>query len=112
MTLAERVGKVLVVRDVDGEVRPPGAGPAVRLREPDGSDVVAVARGDQFDLYFGKSVVTNVPLTSRTAVRLGLFLVWWWARHAWFGLKPRLWRWVQDSRMERRWRDGERTTSK
>lgn len=105
MSLAEWVGRRLVVRDVDGSVQPPGAGPAIRLREPDGSDVTAIARGDAFDLYFGKRTITNVPVTPRVMVKLALWVVWWWIRHDWCGMKRRLWAWVLTSTMERRWKD-------
>jgi hypothetical protein len=101
----DRIGKALVVRDVDGSLQPPGAGPGVRICEPDGSEVTAIARGDSFDLYFGRKTVYNHSITPRAAMRLARFLVWWWVRHAWFGLKLVLWRWVLVSILERRWKE-------
>ncbi len=104
MSLSDWVGQKLVVRDVDGTLQPPAAGPGLRVIEPDGSDVTIVARGEHFDLYFAKSTVINVPITVNAAMHLTRWLVWWWVRHAWFGLKLRIWRWVQNSAMERKWK--------
>lgn len=104
MSLSEWMGKKLVVRDVDGTLQPPAAGPGLRLKEPDDSEFTIIARGEAFDLYFGRRVITNVSITAKSAMKLAVWLVWWWVRHAWFGIKLRLWRWVRVRSLERRWK--------
>ena len=94
MKLQDRVARSLVVTDKDGSLLPPGAGPILRVVEPDGSEFAVIARGDGFDVYFGRDVITNFSLTTRTALQLGVWIVHWWVRYAWCGLKLRLWWWA------------------
>lgn len=103
MNFATWVGKKIVVVDQDGTLQPPGAGPGIRIAEPDGGEVTLLARGDSFDLYIAtRKAVYNHSITPRAAVRIGWFLVWWWVRSSWFGLKLRMWRWVLASALKER----------
>ena len=102
MSASDWVGKRLVVKDVDGSLQPPGAGPAVRIKEPNGGELTLIARGDAFDVYVGRRTITNFSVTPKAALRVARWLVWWWVRHAWCGLKPLLWRWVLRKDLERR----------
>ena len=105
MSFSNWLGRRLVWRDQAGKPHPPGAGSAIRILEPDGGEIAAIARGDAFDLYFGRETFYNYSVTPKAAMRLAWWLVWWWVRHSWCGLRPRLWRWVQNSRAERRWKE-------
>jgi hypothetical protein len=95
--IRKRVAGWLVVRlsdkDSEGDFHPPGSGVGIRLREPDGREVAVISRGDGFDLYFAGREVYCMTLVPRNAVRLAFWLVWWWIRHAWFGV--RIWLWVR-----------------
>jgi hypothetical protein len=102
MAFADWVGQRLVVRDVDGSLQPPGAGPGLRQKEPDGGEFTAIARGDSFDLYFGRETIYNYAITPKVALRFSLWVLWWWVWYACFGLKLRLWRWVLTASLAKR----------
>ncbi len=102
MSLPEWVAKRLLVRQKDDSLAPPGAGPALRLEQPNGSEMSVIARGAGFDLYFGKREIVNFAITNDSAIRLGLWLTWWWVRHTWFGVKLRIWWWAVSAAVGRR----------
>ena len=93
MSLSIYINKRLII-EKDGELFPPGHGPAKRWKMPDGSEATIVARGDAFDWYLvsGRNV-RNLTMTPQVAKELGWFLVHWWCVTMWFGLKLWLWNW-------------------
>lgn len=95
--LARRVLAWAGVRDVRaGLTRPPGALRAVRLAQPDGTELSAVSLGDEVDLYLAQgAAVTRVTAHRAAALRLAWWLLWAvWARGTWCGLKTAVWRWA------------------
>lgn len=92
--LAMWLNRALVVEDGD-RLRPPGAEPAVRLVEPDGSELTVMSRGDSLDCFQGKRMFSAFTISPRTALRLAWFLFWsYWVRGTWCGVKLWLWNWT------------------
>lgn len=100
MSFARWLNRQLVTEDRQGHLAPPGAGAAQVWRQSDGSEVALIARGDALDIYIGRERVVNLTLEPRTAVAMALWLLRWWRRTMWFGLKLRLWRWSQGKLLE------------
>jgi hypothetical protein len=90
----------LLVKDVDGRMRPPGAGPGLNLEQPDGTQFSVLARGDSFDLFWGRTAITVMPITVPTMMALARFLVRWWFFSTWCGIKLALWRWTMTRRLD------------
>jgi hypothetical protein len=105
MTLATRIGKALVVQK-DGDLLPPGAGPAKTWKMRDERRAGVVCRGDSLDLYLGMGrTIQNFTMTPEVAKQVGFFLVRWWCCTMWFGLKLRLWNWSLRAMMKQRERN-------
>ncbi len=102
--LVERLAEV----DVDGSEHAPGADLALRVQEPDGTEIVLVSKGDSFDLIHGQEGAMRVMGISQVAaLRLAWFLLWsWFVRATWVGWKLSAWRWAMHTRLdEKRWRN-------
>jgi len=83
----------LVLQTPDGALRPPGAGSYRRWIEPDQSELTIVARGDAFDVYFGRNEITTFSISPRVALGLARYFIWWWIKDTWCGMKLGLWWW-------------------
>lgn len=92
-SLAFWVNRKLVVQDKTGALNPPGFGAVHQWVQDDGTLVTLIARGDALDLYIGRDRMYNLTLEPNTAVSMALWLLRWWRRTMWFGLKLRLWNW-------------------
>lgn len=90
-----RVARWLAVRDVDGQIRPPGGTTGIVLAEPNGSTTAVLSKGDAVEIVHGRQELVAFSTTPRNAIRLAWFLVWtWWVKATWCGLKLRLWAWA------------------
>lgn len=92
MKLARRVNMWLLEESKEGLVMP-GASDAKRWVEPDRGDFTVVTRGDYVDFYFGRREIVQVAVSTDTAVAMSRWLLRWYARRLWYGMKLRLWYW-------------------
>jgi hypothetical protein len=93
VSIARRVNTALIVQDKDG-LHMPGHGEAQRWAQSDGAELTAITRGDHVDLYFGRSgQLLQTAVTTETAVAFARWLLRWYARKLWYGVKLRLWYW-------------------
>jgi hypothetical protein len=100
--LALWIGRKLVEppRKKGGAPLPPAAGKAIRIQETTGQELTCVARGDGFDLFIGKKPEHyRFGLTVSAVLELTRWIIWWWVRYTWCGLKLKLWAWVVRTRM-------------
>lgn len=92
--LAIWLNRRLVTWTDDATPEPPGAGSAERWHQADGMEILLVSRGDAFDLYVGRKNMYNLTLDPPTAVAIARWILRWWARKMWWGLKLKLWNWT------------------
>lgn len=91
--LAYRVNRALLEQNERGQHVLPGANVAQRWVQPDGTETTLISRGDAFDLYIGRRTIYNVTLSFGTAVAIAKWILSWWVRSTWCGIKHRLWYW-------------------
>jgi len=69
--------------------------------QPDGRSTAVFARHDAVELFTGSKHVIGVSIAPQVAFRLSLFLVRYWIWNCWFGLREKLWRWLDARRKAR-----------
>lgn len=84
--------KLLETRE--GKLRAPGSSASFSEIEVNGTSLTVLANGDSFDVFQGHGQIHSFSVSSRIVRRLVWFVIRWWIRDMWFGLKPRLWRWA------------------
>lgn len=57
-----------------------------RRLEADGTELAALARADQVEVFHGRRTFVRFSLSPEQALALAFFLLGWWARGCWFGL--------------------------
>jgi hypothetical protein len=96
-----RLATWLITRRFRGQ--PPGRR-AVKLLEPNGDSMVWAFDGDSIEVFYRDvrrdAVIVRTAVTPANAVRLAKFILAWWARGLWWGLKLRLWMWAVRVRRE------------
>jgi len=79
----------------DGKPRAPGSSAIFRSTDVNGEELTLLSNGETFDVFQGRGRIHSFSIPSRTLIAVARFLLLWWARDMWFGLKPSLWRWAQ-----------------
>lgn len=87
------VAKKLAAHDTSGNLRVPGGAAGIALLEPDGSQTAVLARGDSFDVYYGRDTIHSFSVIPDNALKIAWF-IFRWRVGMWFGLKARLWAWA------------------
>jgi len=101
---AFRLSRWLLDEDFRGRDVLPGAAMLPRVwKQGEYGEIALVPRGDAFDLYYGRDTMTNIVITRKAAIAIAKWLLFWWIRHSWCGLKHQLWNWATNCLLD----DGE-----
>ena len=68
--------------------------------DPDGQELAVVAQGDGVEFYYGRQRMRTFCVTPRAAMRISVFLLWWWIGACWCGVRARLWGWAMGTSLK------------
>lgn len=102
MAFSDWLQERIVARDGVGTQWPAGGGCGKRWKDANGTELCLISQGETVDLYVGRLVFVNVPLSARLLVRIACWILVWWCWNCWFGLRLRAWRWTVKKKLDRR----------